>query len=136
MDTAWVIAAIALAGAGFMLRFLIALLREGAPSACYWVVPVRRKPEKEKDFEALRRIYVDEKCRAIEANQSECYGQLLGNENHEREKCESGLNYSRRPYCFWQAGLARNPSKTQLRPLGTPPLGQFSKQNSKKCGMN
>lgn len=43
MGTGWVFAAIALAGAGFMLRFLIALLREGAPSVCYWVIP-RREP--------------------------------------------------------------------------------------------
>lgn len=38
------IAAVALAGAAFMLRFLIALLREGTPSVCYWVVPVRVEP--------------------------------------------------------------------------------------------
>ena len=43
MGAAWVIAAVALAGAGFMLWFLIALLRESAPSVCYWIVPVRRK---------------------------------------------------------------------------------------------
>jgi len=91
MGTAWVIAAITLAAAGFMLRFLIALLREGAPSVCYWVVPVRRKPEKEKDLEVLRRIYVDENCRATEANHSECYRHLLVNENHEMGKCESSL---------------------------------------------
>ena len=36
MWAAWVIAAIALAGAAFMLRFMMALLREGAPSVCYW----------------------------------------------------------------------------------------------------
>jgi hypothetical protein len=42
-----VVAAIALAAAAFMLTFLIALLREGAPSLCYWVVPVRREPKRE-----------------------------------------------------------------------------------------
>ena len=47
MWAAWVVAAIALAGCGFMLRFLIAMLREGAPSVCYWIVPVRRGPERE-----------------------------------------------------------------------------------------
>jgi hypothetical protein len=47
MWATWVVAAIALAAAAFMLRFLIALLREGAPSVCYWVVPVRREPKRE-----------------------------------------------------------------------------------------
>ena len=27
-------------GTAFMVRFLIALLREGSPSVCYWVIPV------------------------------------------------------------------------------------------------
>ncbi len=45
MFTAWVVAAIGFGAAVFMFGFLIALLREGAPSACYWVVPVRRKPK-------------------------------------------------------------------------------------------
>jgi hypothetical protein len=35
MWASWVDAAIALAAATFMLRFLIALLREGAPAVCY-----------------------------------------------------------------------------------------------------
>ncbi len=42
MWAALVVAGVALAGTAFMLRFLFALLREGAPSVCYWVVPVRR----------------------------------------------------------------------------------------------
>jgi hypothetical protein len=45
MRPAWLVAGIALAGAAFMVRFLIALLQEGAPSICYWVVPVRQEPE-------------------------------------------------------------------------------------------
>ena len=47
MWATWVVAAIALAAVAFMLTFLIALLREGAPSVCYRVVPVRREPERE-----------------------------------------------------------------------------------------
>ena len=47
MWATWIVAAIALAAAAFMLTFLIALLREGAPSVCYWVVPVRREPKRE-----------------------------------------------------------------------------------------
>jgi hypothetical protein len=37
-----------------MTRFLIALLREGAPSVCYWVVPsavANGEERKQKDFE-------------------------------------------------------------------------------------
>jgi hypothetical protein len=52
MWAAWVVAAIAWAGAAFMLRFLIALLRESAPSVWYWVVPVRRDPRLENDYYA------------------------------------------------------------------------------------
>jgi hypothetical protein len=47
MWATWIVAAIALAATAFMLTFLIALLREGAPSVCYWVVPVRREPKRE-----------------------------------------------------------------------------------------
>jgi len=52
MWAALMVAAVALAGAAFMLRFLVALLREGAPSVCYWVVPVRRRLLRE-DLEVL-----------------------------------------------------------------------------------
>jgi len=91
METAWVIPAIALTGAGFMLWFLIALLRESPPSVCYWVAQVPGKCEKGKDLVGLRRIYVDENCRATAANRSECYRQLPENENRETERCKSGL---------------------------------------------
>jgi hypothetical protein len=47
MWASWGITAVALAGAAFMLRFLIALLREGAPSVSYCVVPVARVTEKQ-----------------------------------------------------------------------------------------
>jgi hypothetical protein len=47
MGIASVIAAIALAGAVFMLQFLRALLREGTPSVSCWIVPVRQKSDRE-----------------------------------------------------------------------------------------
>jgi hypothetical protein len=47
MWAAWVIAGIALAGVAFMLRFLIALVREGAPSICCWVMPAHPRAERE-----------------------------------------------------------------------------------------
>jgi hypothetical protein len=40
MWAALMVSAVALAGAAFMLTFLVALLREGAPSAWYWIIPV------------------------------------------------------------------------------------------------
>ena len=47
MWAALMVAAVALAGTAFMLRFLIALLRESAPSVCYWVIPARQTPRRE-----------------------------------------------------------------------------------------
>jgi hypothetical protein len=89
MWAAWVVATIALAGAAFMLRFLMALLREGPPSVCYWVVPMRRAPEKECHLKALRGIYFHEDCRAV--SDGACCGELSENENHAKEKLSSGL---------------------------------------------
>jgi hypothetical protein len=90
MWAAWVIAAIALAGAAFMLRFLMALLREGAPSVCYWVVPVRRAPKKEVHLKALRGIYFDDDCPTENHRSADC-GELLERENYAKEEFSSGL---------------------------------------------
>jgi hypothetical protein len=87
MWMAWIVGAIALGAAAFMLRFLMALLREGAPSVCYWVAPLRREP--------LRRVlaanYPEYDCRAPECNPSECNVGLLENENYAKEDYPSGL---------------------------------------------
>ena len=92
MWAAWVVATIALAGAAFMLRFLMALLREGALSLCYWVVPVRRGPQKkEVHLEALRGIYFDDDYRATENHRSAGCGELLERENYAKEEFSSGL---------------------------------------------
>jgi hypothetical protein len=90
MWAAWLIAAIALAAAVFMLRFLIALRREGAPSVCYWVVPVLGRPEKESDLK-VRGIYVDEDCRVPEDTRSNYYLEFLEDENYAQEECDSSL---------------------------------------------
>jgi hypothetical protein len=87
----WVVAGIALAAAAFMLRFLIALLREGAPSVSYWIVPVRGGPEKECHLEVLSSIYADEDCRARENKRSDYDAELLEKENYAQEECSSGL---------------------------------------------
>ena len=91
MWAAWVVAAIGLAAAAFMLRFLIALLRESAPSVCYWVVPVRRAPEKEGHLKVLHGVYFDDDCRATESDRGDYRWELTENENHEKEECSSVL---------------------------------------------
>jgi hypothetical protein len=90
MWPAWVVAGIALAGASFMVRFLVALLREGAPSVCYWVVPVRREPKKEGHLKALRGIYFEDDCPVAESDTSAGYLDLE-NEDYAKEKNDSGL---------------------------------------------
>jgi hypothetical protein len=59
MWLAFVLGAITCGGTVFMIRFLIALIREGAPSVNYWVIPsVARSREgseqgdSEKDFDS------------------------------------------------------------------------------------
>jgi hypothetical protein len=89
MGAAAVVAGIGFGAAAFMLRVLIALLRERSPSVCYWVVPVRRGPEKGKDREALRRIYVDKSCCAT-AEGSVPYRELE-KENHDKGNYREGL---------------------------------------------
>ena len=91
MWAAWAVAAIALAATAFMLRFLIALLSENAPSVCYWLVPVRREPEKEQDLKVLHGIYFDDDCRATASDHGDYSLELMENEHHAKEKCTSGL---------------------------------------------
>jgi hypothetical protein len=88
MWAAWVVAAIALAATTFMLRFLIALLREGAPTVCYWILPVREL-EKERHLQVLSGIHVDEDCSAPEDKGRDYYVELLENENYAQEESDS-----------------------------------------------
>jgi hypothetical protein len=91
MWAAWAVAAIALAGAGFMLWFLMALLRECAPSVRYWVAPVRREPEKERHHGNLGGIYVREDRSATEAGGGDYRLGLAGHENYAKEECCTSL---------------------------------------------
>ncbi|MGA9306828.1 MAG: hypothetical protein WBW31_15600 [Candidatus Sulfotelmatobacter sp.] len=88
---AWVVAGIGLAGVAFMLRFLAALLREGAPTVRYRVVMVDRKPEKDEPLRVLRGIYFDDDGRATESDRGEYRRELLENEYYAKEKRTSGL---------------------------------------------
>jgi hypothetical protein len=92
MWAAWVVAAIALAGAGFMLWFLMALLRDCAPSGRYWVASVCKERKKERHLGKLGGIYVRENSRATETGGGGDYRLgLVGNENHAKEECASSL---------------------------------------------
>jgi type VI protein secretion system component VasK len=88
MWAASAVAVVALAAVAFMLRFLTALLREGAPSVCYWVVPLCRELKKEEQFKVLRGAYFEDDCRATENERGDY---RLEAEYHAKEKCSSGL---------------------------------------------
>jgi len=49
MWLAFILVAIVGSGTVFMIRFLIALLREGAPSVCYWVIPSAAAASEERE---------------------------------------------------------------------------------------
>lgn len=85
------VAGVALAAVAFMLRFLAALLRENAPSVCYWVVPVRRETEKEQPVRVLRGIYFDDGGRAPKSDRGDYRCELLENEHYAKEKHSAGL---------------------------------------------
>jgi hypothetical protein len=83
-------AAIAVMGTAFLVWFLLGLLRQRGPSVCYWIVPARRRPQKERHLEALRRIYADKDCRAPQGKRSDYCVELLENASHAK-KGASGL---------------------------------------------
>lgn len=91
MWPAWILAGFALAGASFMVRFLVALLREREPSTCYWVVPVRREPEKCSHLKDLRDIYLDDDAFAAESPRADYYLEFLENKGHAENEYDSGL---------------------------------------------
>jgi ABC-type anion transport system duplicated permease subunit len=95
MWAAWIVAAIALTGAAFMLRVLVALLGEGAPSVCYWVVPVRTEMLREVvgawGGNYVSAKYVEDDCQTAQYNCGEYYDELLENGNYAKQECSSGL---------------------------------------------
>ncbi len=91
MWATWMVAGIAFAGVAFMLRFLIALLRESAPSFCYWVVPLRKELEKKGHLGVQHGIYFDDDGSATESSRGDYRWERLENEHHAKEKCASGL---------------------------------------------
>jgi hypothetical protein len=83
--------AITCAGIIFMIRFLIALLREKPSSVCYWVVPVAREPEEEEHNDAVNGVYFDDECCGMKCNRGDNYLEFLENEGHAKEAYASGL---------------------------------------------
>jgi len=71
-----------------MIWFLIGLVREGAPSVCYWVVPINRG--RGQEILAVG-SHGDANCWEPEWNRSEDYLELLENESHAKQECTSGL---------------------------------------------
>jgi hypothetical protein len=84
MWAAWIVAAIALAGAAFMLRVLFAFLAEDVPAVCYWVVPARTEALSEV-VGARSHDHVDEDYRIAGCKYGEYYEELLENDNYEKE---------------------------------------------------
>ncbi len=136
MWAAWVVAAIALAAAAFMLRFLMALLREGAPSVCYWVVPVRREPEKEKTLKFCAASILTTIAARQQATVGDYRLELMENEHHAEEKCASDLiALDVRPVSDNVGWRPIQPS-TGNAFRGHAALVRLHQQNSRKCGMN
>ncbi|MHB8218413.1 MAG: hypothetical protein ACYDDS_20260 [Candidatus Sulfotelmatobacter sp.] len=93
-------AAIAFSGTVFMVFFLLALLRERAPSVCYWVFPVHGRVEKGRHLEVLGGIYGDQGCRETEGDYRDCrfeLVELLENENHANEGASGVIALDVRP---------------------------------------
>lgn len=82
------VAAIASMGASFMLWFLIGLLRESAPSTCYWIVPIRCEMERESDHELSGSVKNGD--HRPEYEPSDYYVELLENQIHAKHGA-SGL---------------------------------------------
>jgi hypothetical protein len=116
MRVALGIAAIALAGITFMLRFLIALLREGPPSVCYWVVPSSLRL---LGREPLRMIHLVQSSshagsgwRESESDDGEYGKELLENENYAKEECTTALiALDVRPACSGLGWRSIHPSR-------------------------
>ena len=93
MSAASVIAAIAVVGVVLMLGFLVAflreaLLREGAPFACYWIVPVNTKTRR-RAVEVL--IVANHAAAYGTAERSNHFEEIFENENHDHGKFDSGF---------------------------------------------
>ena len=90
MWTACVVSGVAFGAVGFMLMFLMALLRESLSPVHSSVLPLRREPLR-RVLEALSLNYLEDDCRATEGKRGEYYLELLENEGHVKEEYTSGF---------------------------------------------
>ena len=74
-----------------MLRFLVALMREGAPSVCWGIVQFVYDLKKSAPRKVLSGIYADKERRVPEHKRSAYNVSLLENENDAQEDFDSGL---------------------------------------------
>lgn len=91
MWPAFALAVIAGVGTVFMVRFLIALLQEGTPSVCYWVVAARLDPQKQGHLEVLPGIHLDDGYPATECRGRDDGFEFVENQIYAKEECSSGL---------------------------------------------
>lgn len=89
-------AAIALTGTAFMVRFLLALLLDSAPSTCCWIVPIRHELERDCE-EALRSSFVDEDHNTCGRKYCNSYVELSENEDHAKEHTSRLISIDVRP---------------------------------------
>src|SRR3984957_8863964 len=109
MNAATIIAAIALAGAAFMLRFLIALLRDSDPVIFNWVVPTQKRRGQHVLY-----VYSGNAVATREGNPTE----WLGNRNHEYEKSISHF------FAFGGGAAPEQPEQSANNQRGENHLGQ------------
>jgi hypothetical protein len=88
MWTACVVSGIAFGAVGFMLMFMMALLRESLSPVRSSVLPLVRKPLQPV---LLSSNHFEDECRATECKRGESYLELLENEGHVKEEYPSGL---------------------------------------------
>jgi hypothetical protein len=97
MWATWVVAAIALAAAAFMLRFLVALLRESASSFRDWPLPVHRRTGTAV-VEPLRNNHVEANRRGF----SQLHPMLITIQSASRVEKPSGTQALRWRKIEWQ----------------------------------
>jgi hypothetical protein len=99
MGVASVMSIVALGGIGFMLRFLIALLREGAFSVWYWITP--RGCEARKEFLQVVSVVHDViEPQETEHTSIECRTEILENQKSRDQGVRFRVHHSPGPHYF------------------------------------
>jgi len=124
-----VVAAVGFCGAGFMLWFLIALLREGAPRSA---TGLYRPPERERALHMLRVRYDGAIAAGRHAPAASIAWTYWRTKIMRRARMvQVLLLWTCVP--FWRAGLARNQSQ---RATSSGNAASSDEQNNRKCAMS